>query len=241
MARVSAGVGARDVPRLWEAGHESGTLGDWLTTHGGFDLGGPVDTTNGVSSASTTHAHSGSWSTQLEITVASGAATDTAARLFRWATGPGVDLPLDAVYSCWFYLAQNYTPDVFLNIFQFKTRTGTSTSDPDWTLNVARDATSMHLYWYDHHRVGAYGTSGTGSFSPGAWHQIVVRYLFHATNGSVTAWLDGAQWYSESGVATAGASPFKPFQRQWSVNAYSDGVAPSPCTIWVDDAWIGLP
>lgn len=225
---------------LWNATHEANDYEtEWHTTSGGFDLGGRADSGTGVSVIDSTRAHTGTYSLKMTTNAVYGAG-EPGARNFRWADTAGLTLPDEAVYETWFYFDQDYAPVDWWNIFQFKTRTAYSTSDPDWSINVYKAAEGMRLYWFDHHRNTWFGDSGAGSLAHSTWHRCTVQYRFHPTNGLVIAWLNGVRWYYEAGIATMGAAPYTDFgfEKQWSINNYTSGNVPAVSNIWADDVSI---
>lgn len=226
---------------IWRATHESGSYADWHDRQGAgwAGCGGHADS-GGVSVIDGTRARTGRYSLRMTVHAPPGQG-EVGTRNFRWCGPKGRTLPVDAVYEAWFYLDRNFRPAVWWNIFQFKTRTSYGLSEPNWTLNVYRDARGMGLYWYDLGGLAREGNSGSGSFNPGVWHHVEVRYRYGETDGFIIAKLDGRQWYARRGVRTKWSNAFKPDEHQWSVNNYTSGITPSKATIWVDDASISRP
>jgi hypothetical protein len=69
----------------------------------------------------------------------------------------------------------------------------------------------------------------------GRWFHVEV-YLQQSSEfaGRIAVWQDGRKLWDLRGVRTKYADG----DERWSVNNYSDGVVPSPTTIYVDDATV---
>jgi hypothetical protein len=205
---------------LWSANMETGDLSQWNNGGGEFNSG------TYSTGASRDVAHSGAYSAKLTITTP----PETGVRLFRWQES---DKYPSLYYSTWFYFPQHVAVTNYWNIMQWKSKT-TSTNDPFYTLNVLNSGSAMQLYLYDWQRKVSFKQSAV-SLPVGKWVHIEGFYTCAADNtGSVTIWQDGQKILSDSGKSTR----YSNGDCQWSTNNYSDGLSPSPATIYVDDAGI---
>jgi hypothetical protein len=223
---------------LWSADHETGDLSQWYADGGG----GEFNSGSGSSTASRDVAHSGRYSGRMSILTPG----ISAVRLFRWNESRA---NLEAYYSAWFYFPRSYRVPVWWNIFQFKSRTGAVANDPFWTLQVGnrRDgAMYLFLEWWNGlsiegpHR----GEFGGRSFEQalrdipvGSWTHIeVFLRQSSAFDGQLIVWQDGVELFNVRDVRTR--YPAANGANEWSVNNYSEAIAPSPTTIYIDDASI---
>jgi hypothetical protein len=219
----------------WKANEDSGTYAAWNLG----DYGGRFDTGSASSVIDSSHAHSGRYSLEMTSDTTHGVA---ASRNFRWAIdAAGTPLPRSAIYTAWFYWDRVYSPTLFWNIMQWKTRTNDAGGNSaDWAINLANDGHGMYLEWYDiHTRSNHSARTANGSIKPGVWYEIKVRYTFSLQRGRISSYLDGERWFSVDRVATQWpTSSTNPRYRQWSVNNYTDQNTPPISHIWIDDASI---
>jgi hypothetical protein len=207
---------------LWSASVEGGNLNEWSQN----DCGGEFNSGNADTVASMEQAR-GTWAAKMTYF---GGASGT--RMFRWCE-PQRNPEL--YYSAWFYFPQTYTPSLFWNIFQWKSKTS-SVNDPFYVLNVGnRTDGSMNLYLYDWQRRISHATSAV--IPVGRWIRIEAFYKCAADNtGRVAFWLDGQLLLDITGRSTR----YSDGDCQWSIDNYSDGINPTPATFYVDDLSIAL-
>jgi hypothetical protein len=221
---------------LWSADHETADLSQWYTDGGG----GEFNSGTASSTASADVAHSGRYAAKASI-VTPGI---SAVRLFRWNESRSNP---EAYYSVWFYFPRRYQVPDWWNVFQFKSRNGAVANDPFWSLQVGnRPGGAMYLYlnWWNGlsiegpHR----GEFGGRSFEQrikdvpvGNWTQIeFFLRQSSAFDGQVIVWQDAVELFNVRDVRTRYPAPNG--ANEWSVNNYGDAVAPSPATIYIDDA-----
>jgi polysaccharide lyase-like protein len=239
---------------LWTAGMEEGSLVSWYApeTEPVRDFGGGVfDSDGGLSAASTDRAHSGAWSAKLTLPTGAGGA-----RLFRWRDLRAVR---DTVQSVWLYIPRSYrlTGDPangrFWDIAQFKSTTADwRHNDPLWFLNVRsrRGRLLPELIWWhrtlEGPRENQSGYRGflrkTARVPVGRWFQLTSRIRQSSEfDGIVQFWIDGQKLFDFRDVRTSHRNcAYNAWcaDTHWSVNNYSDGLAPAPAVIYADDAVI---
>lgn len=207
---------------LWSADHETGNMSQWYQGDGG----GEFNSGSAVSSASRDQAHSGAYSAKLTIS----APPVSGARLFRWKESQAYPA---LYYSAWYFFPQSYTISQYWNVFQWKSKTPQGNIDPFIVLNVGnRSNGAMYLYAYDWQRRITYGQS-TKDIPIGQWFKVEAFYKCAADgSGQATFWQDGMQIINIPNVQTR----YSNGDCQWSVDNYSNGVNPTPATIYIDDA-----
>ena len=209
---------------LWTAGMETGDLSEWAAPGGRDHQGGEFNSGGGDAWASQEQARTGGWSARLELDDGEGGT-----RMFRW--GESERYP-EAYYSAWLYFPQRYEPDVWWNIFQFKSKVG-DRNDALWVVNVGnRSNGDMHLYLWDALNERSFGQDRI-DIPVGEWFKITCFYRQAlAPSGRITCWQDDTLLWDRDGVSTM----YPNARQHWSVNNYTDGVAPAPAVIYVDDA-----
>lgn len=257
-AAQPATVFAQGTTVLWSADMESNgnpgpDLGQWYNPAccNANNAGGGLFSSGAASAGPSfdyNHTAGGKYSAMLTISTPS--TPTSGARLFRWMEPQTYP---DLYYRAWYYFPQLYTPNgspAFWNVFQWKSKhpVGTGTSvDPTFVLNVGETVFNNQnvMYFYlcppPFDDIGGgpgncVGQSAPFTFIPvGAWTHVEAHYVCATTpTGHVTIWEDGNQLFDFSNVETAYPSG----DCQWSVNNYSNGVNPTPATIYVDDAAI---
>lgn len=226
-------------PALWSGDMETGDLSQWYSSPAGAagSPGGAVEN-SGVATAvaSTDFAHSGRYSAKLTITTPD--TPTSGARLFRWAESQKYP---QLYYSVWYYFPQSYTPAVFWNVLQWKSKhvvSGVATNDPFFTLEVvATPSGQMYFYLGDDNTQTTYqqGSQNAVPIPVGRWFNVQAFYQCDGGGaGRVTIWQDGVQLWDIQNVNTR----YSDGDCQWSVNNYSSGLTPATATIYVDDAAI---
>jgi len=242
---------------IWRGDMESGSLSDWYapeTSATGNYGGGEYNSGGGDTAAVPGMAHSGLYSAQANLLSGSGGT-----RLFRWRE-PRANREL--VYSAWFYIPSAFrlTGDPsnghFWDIFQFKSRSTSGAIDPMWYLDLQnRSDGSLYptLLWWHKTLPGPHlGESGFRRYEPpanvsiptGRWFQVTARMRQSKDfDGYVQFWIDGQLAFDQQGIRTSYENcSFNAWctSDEWSVNNYSDGLTPSPSSLYIDDAQIGL-
>jgi hypothetical protein len=213
---------------VWSAGMETGDLSEWDSPERPNEGGGEFNSDGGDAIATNEVARTGAWSAKLILSEGSGGT-----RLFRWSEPRAHE---EAYYSAWFFFPPLYRPNVWWNIFQFKSATS-SRNDPFWSLIVGnRPDGSMYLYLRDSRHERSF-TQDVADLPVGTWVQITcfLRQSAHDT-GELKCWQDGALLWHLSGISTK----YPDGDNAWSVNNYSSGASPVPTVIYIDDASISL-
>jgi hypothetical protein len=221
---------------IWSADTEAGDTSQWYLPCAGAVAcpnagGGQFDSGSASTVASQDVAHSGSWSLKRTITTP----PESGTRMFRWLephTYPKLH------YSAWYYFPQRYSVTNYWNIFQWKSKLPSGQVDPFFVLNVGnRGDGTMYVYLYNWQTRQAFPQS-LMNLPVGKWTKLEADYTCAGDNtGSVTFWQDGTQLFSVENVQTR----YSTGDCQWSIDNYSDGLNPSPATIYTDDAQIVLP
>jgi hypothetical protein len=227
---------------LWAADHETGDLSQWRVAEGGGEYNSGLAT----ATVSQDVAHSGRYS--VKSTILTPYSDTSGVRLFRWheaAVHP------ECYYSAWYYFPRVYTAS-WWNIFQFKSEKG-ELNDPFWYVQVGNrpsGAMCLYLSWWPNlwpsrgvegpHR----GEKGANDYLQtlldlpvGQWVHIEV-FLHQSADfgGRLTVWQNGTQILEQDAVRTRYSGPAG--ANQWAACHYSDGLSPSPSTIYIDDAVI---
>lgn len=225
---------------LWSANMETGDLSQWFypMTSAVGNFGGDIEDSGvAAAAASTDFAHGGAYSAKLTITTPD--TPTSGVRLFRWAEAQTYP---QLFYSVWYYFPQSYTPSLFWNVLQWKSKhlvSGVATSDPFFSLEVGANP-SGEMYFY----LGDQNTNTTFQQPPqslipipvGRWFNVEAFYKCDGTGaGQVTIWQDGTLLWDVHNVNTRYADG----DCAWSVNNYSSGLAPATASIYIDDAAIG--
>lgn len=202
------------------------------------NFGGDIENSGvATAAASTDFAHSGTYSAKLTITTPN--TPTSGARLFRWLEAQTYP---QLYYSAWYYFPQTYTPGVFWNIMQWKSKhlvSGVPTSDPFFSVEVgALSSGQMYLYLGDDHTNTTYQQNSQSAIDipVGRWFNVEAFYDCQAGGtGRITVWQDGTQLWDIQNVDTRYADG----TCAWSVNNYSSGLTLATATIYIDDAAIG--
>ena len=196
--------------------------------------GGAYNSGIASAGASFDYAHGGTYSAMLKINTT----VESGTRLFRWLEPRINNSNSDLYYSAWFYFPQNYTPAVYWNIVQWKSASPTQGDGVMYNVEVNNRGSGMYLYLCPPAFVtgGCYGQTGSTYYIPvGTWTHVEAHYVGAGNNaGHVTIWEDGNQLFDFANVQTR----YSDGDLAWSVNNYSNGLTPSPATIYVDDAKI---
>jgi hypothetical protein len=208
---------------MWSADHETGDDSQWYENYGG----GQFNSGSGNSVATQDRSHTGSWGLRMTISTA----TESGTRMFRWGEPRAISR---LRYTAWYYFPQRYTVHNYWNLFQWKSRNGGAV-DPFFVLNVGnRSDGAMHFYLYDWQTRRAYSQSAK-NIPVNQWVKIDAYY--HCTgsqSGRVTFWQDDTLLFDVPNVRTG----YSDNNCEWSIDNYSDGLSPSPATIYLDDASI---
>lgn len=232
-------------PLLWEANHETGDISEWQYRQGGGIYNSHTPPGTSDIRVHKAVARSGAQSLRLKITEARDGLKQ-GARMFRTWLKNDVEvegLPDDGWYSAWYYFPRNYEPEVWWNIFQFKSKRdgGESLSMLSFNIGNLPDG-SMEVYVYHSTQQRSLDPSVTVPIKVGQWVHIEA-FLRQSTkqpgaineDGRLEVWIDGVQTIVADGIPTEA----EPESRiAWSVNNYTDDITPSTSVIYVDDAAI---
>ena len=207
---------------IWSANHETGDDSQWYFEDGGGQFNSGI----GSSAASRDEAHNGSYSLKMTINTS----TESGTRMFRWNEPRAVPR---LRYSAWFYFPQNYSVRTYWNVFQWKSRRS-GVVDPFFVLNIGnRGDGEMYFYLYNWQTRQAYSQSAK-NIPVGRWIKIDAYYHCSGSSGRVSFWQDGTLLFDVPNVRTA----YSDYNCEWSLDNYSNGLSPSPATIYMDDASI---
>lgn len=242
---------------LWAARHETGDKSEWYapsTGPTGNYGGAEVLTGNASAAVVTTVAHGGTRA--LSLTITTPGSPTAGARFFRWAESRANRA---LYYSAWFYLPTAVTPNgsgLFWNLFQFKSRSTGGRDDPLWAFYADADGKGgvrLRAGWGYGGATVAGPKSGdsvgaknfyqtTASLPVGKWvHLEAFLRQSSGFDGQVTLWQDGVKLFDFTNVRTSYANgTYNSWnaENEWAVLSYSDGLSPSPATIFIDDAVI---
>lgn len=233
---------------LWWTGMEHNGLRAWWARGGGgeYDSDGGIATVADVS-------HRGTRAVSLDLPDGAGGA-----RLFRWAEARA-NRTLD--YSAWYLIPDRVRSTAlarsrFWILFEFKSGTADGArNDPFWYVDViprARHDPIARVDWGPqsglpgpHSGERGFRTYGRVAVPVGRWFQIRARLKQSSGfDGALTVWLDGHRLARLRQVRTGWPNcDYNPWcvSQEWAVTNYSDGLAPDPARVYVDDATIALP
>jgi hypothetical protein len=204
---------------LWWTDHESGDLGDW--TRGGAAEGASYENGGGAVGVGAGLARSGRFA--LESTTPAGATA--AAQVTRKSA-----LAPDGYYGAWFYVPAFARPATYWVFFSFHSGADVVL----WDLKLAAtDAGALTLQLLRH---------DTGDVTPlrdvvvpvGRWFQVQAHYQATGAAGdALRIWLDDALVFE-----VVGPDPGSAAGVSWILGSITDGLAPGPVTLSIDDAFI---
>jgi hypothetical protein len=243
---------------LWSADMETGDLTQWYapaTSEGNLNGGGLYNSGSFEATVTAEHARTGTYSLEAAIT----SPPTSGIRAFRWLEARTHQ---NAYFSVWLYVPTRYqltgNPHVgrFWSLFQFKSRSADGHIDPLWAFYVKQSRAGPYLVagwgWGGTTAAGPYPTSTVGGkwFQPARKLVLPVRRWVHLEAflgqskdfaGRLVFWQDGTRLFDLEGVRTSYENcTYNAWcaDNEWSVNNYSDGLSPTPSTIYIDDATI---
>jgi len=242
---------------IWSSGFEKGDISEWYAPSGrarGDYGGGMYNSGKADARPSREVAHTGRWGLKMTISTP----PESGARLFRWRE-PRRHRTL--YYSAWLYVPDRMAVrGNYLNLMQFKSRSEDNRrNDPLWVFHVTRTRDGplyISAAWgagqtetpgpYAESRGGFRNyTQRAASLPVGRWvHLEALLEQSSGFDGRVAFWQDGIKLFDFRNVRTS----YKNCKwnswcaaNDWSVNLYSDGLAPNPAVVYLDDAMIRLP
>jgi len=178
--------------------------------------------------------------------------------MFRWGE---LHSNRTLILSTWFYIPQAYvTTANFWTLMEVKTKNQTgSRVDPTFAFRVQNDSGVLHAYinW----GAGGLQLAGPQQGDPvsnkqyylnplpvvpvGQWFKVTFD-ITQASNytGHFAAWLNDTKLVDLSNVITAyTVTGFNSWNtnNHWASTSYSDGLSPSPSSIWMDKSNEALP
>jgi len=225
-AADGAGDGGSGI--LWQATFETGDLSEWLSDGNG---GIYMDNLAGAPAASQDQAHRGSYSgiaTFAPMTITS------FSYLFRDQPSPP-----EAYYGAWFFIPSSVQVGSWLSLHHFGYHRMASAPEttPLWDFNVYPDTSGNLLaHLYDSTAVANTDQTNPIPVPVAKWVHFEIFYRKAAdATGRITIWQDGVQILDHANVVTAPTDWV-----QWDVGGGSNDIAPSPATVYFDDATISL-
>src|SRR5262245_9395108 len=211
---------------LWQATFETGDLSEWLSDGNG---GVYMDNLAGAPGPTQDAAHRGGYggiATFAPITVTS------FSYLFREQPSPP-----EAYYGAWLFIPASLQVGSWLSLLHFgHHRTATvSETTPLWDFNVYPGTDgSLIAHVYDATAMVNLEQTNPMPVPVARWvhFEIFFRKAADAT-GRITIWQDGVQILDLVNLVTAPTEWV-----QWAVGGGSNDIAPSPATVYLDDATI---
>jgi Polysaccharide lyase len=210
---------------LWQATFEPGDLSEWVSDGNG---GIYMDTLAGAPAVSQDAAHRGSYSgisTFAPVTVTS------FSYLFREQPSPP-----EAFYGAWFFIPASLQVRSWLSLHHFGYhRSGAAETTPLFDFNVYPLADgSLAAHVYDPTAMMNLEQTNPVPVPVAQWvhFEIFFKKAADAT-GRITVWQDGVQILDLQNLITAPTD-----QIQWDAGGGSNDIAPSPATVYFDDATI---
>lgn len=240
---------ARSGHVLWQAGMERGDLSEWTepaASQTGEFGGGEFDSGTGYAAVTTRHRRSGLRGLELALPEGRGGA-----RLFRWRE---LRENRSVTVRTWLYFPRPYqVTGRFFDVFQFKSRRTDDRVDPVWYLDVenrGRRRMRLSLVWWPRTLEGPRrGQEGFRRFRQSSL-DVPVRRWFRIRaslrqssgfDGDLRVWQGRRLLFRLRGIRTSYRNcAYNAWcsSNEWSVNNYSDGLAPKPAVIYADDARI---
>jgi hypothetical protein len=211
---------------LWWSDHETGDLSDWLNATSTF---GATYIQGGDLAVTTEQRRSGTHA--LRSVVSAPAAGEPLAAAQVWRSGFAVPA---AYYGAWFFLPAAAEPTTYWVIFAFHTEQPTVAL---WDLKLSRGASGLELQLL-HHDTGNVAPLAHVAVPLGRWFHVEAFYRpAPDASGRLQIWLDGQAIYDLSGAPTAPADGATA-PVTWMVGSITDGLAPAPATLYLDDAYV---
>ena len=223
---------------VWKANLETGDFSEFIADDGFL----PQDSGEAVTSVSTDHAHSGTHAVKQVIDTSGD--VQQGARLFR----NHEVRKSGAYYSAWLFIDEPVNAPEWWNVWQWKdneARTSADDSNVAASLNIrtkVEDRSLLEFYVHDRGVSSHLVNNANRSLRIGQWLHVETWFAADPTQGQVYVWVDGIQWFGLDNLNTLTADSY---EIAWSVNNYSDDVAPAagpgPVTIYWDDLAIRWP
>jgi hypothetical protein len=205
---------------LWSTSLENGDLSDW--SQGGATVGGAYQQ-RVTAAVSNERAHTGTRAIRIAFDTADD--QDHMAEFYR-RVEPG-----PAYYSAWFLIPEARAPSTYWTLLYFFTegQAGNSFSRRGlWDVNLDRQS----VYFFNEAARRSVDPSPRVPYPIGQWFHLEAYFAYEPPrNGHITVWLDGQPVLD---VPDLGVAPSD--NLYWGVGSDTDGVRPSNCTMYLDDA-----
>jgi hypothetical protein len=213
---------------LWQALFEHGDLSEWVGDGNG---GIYMDARAQSPAASANNSHRGRFS---------GAATFAPMGLTSWSyLYRDQPSPPDAYYGAWFFIPGSTQINSWLSLhhFGYHPTAGSADTMPVWDFHVYPTTAGMlAARLYESSTIKNYEQTNPAPVALATWVHFEILYHKAAdATGHITVWQDGAQILDVANVVTAPTDAI-----QWDAGGGSNDVAPSPATVYIDDATISL-
>lgn len=211
---------------LWQGTFEPGDLSEWLSDGNG---GIYMDNLATAPAATQDMAHRGSYAgiaTFAPLTVTS------FSYLYREQPSPP-----EAYYGAWFFIPASLQVGIFLSLhhFGYHRTAGSAETTPLFDFNVypGTDGT-LFAHLYDPAAMMNIDQTNPVPVPTARWvHFEIFLRKAADTTGRITIWQDGAQILDIPNLVTAPTDLL-----QWDAGGGSNDIAPSPATVYFDDATI---
>jgi hypothetical protein len=217
---------------IWLATHESGDLSEWNEENAGGSYLGVDTNAAGAVEASTEFAHSGAYSAKL---TRASATEETGPGLFRDVRGQG-----SAYYAAWFMIPQAYAAGSRWTIVKFRLRDTASSAAPAEGLdldlrNLPGGDYVLSVFDHDQEYLQEPIAIPTPIVRAKSWFHLEAFYRSTGDkSGEVIVWLDGSEVYRLNDHPTSADGAY------FSPCNVALELAPSPATLYVDDAAVSL-
>jgi hypothetical protein len=213
---------------LWQATFEPGDLSEWLADGNG---GIYMDARATAPAASAVASHRGRFS---------GSATFAPMGLTSWSYlyRDQPSLP-EAYYGAWFYIPATVQIGSWLSLhhFGYHPTAGSTDTMPVWDFHVYPTSDGkLAARLYESSTIKNFEQPAPVPVATETWVHFEIFYRKAAdATGRITVWQDGAQILDVTNAITAPTDAV-----QWDAGGGSNDIAPSPATVFLDDATISL-
>jgi hypothetical protein len=215
---------------LWTATFERGDLSEWLGDGGG---GTYTENVTAFPAATSQLSRRGRYA---GLATVAPPMMGMASLNYLFRNQPG---PREGYYSAWFYIPADVTVRSWLSLSHFRC---SHTGDGNdlfaiWDVNLyprPEGFLAAHLYNYVTKVNVEQAVPVPVPLATWVHFEVLLRKAADAT-GRIAVWQDGALILDDPNVATAETDWV-----QWDAGASSDDVAPTPASIYLDDAAISL-
>jgi hypothetical protein len=207
---------------VWWTDHETGDLADW--TRGGTAMGASYEIAGGTIGVQRDHTRSGHFAL---VSTTPGGTPPTGAMTAGQVTRRSAESP-DGYYGAWFYVPAFARATTYWVFFSFHSGADVVL----WDVKLApTDAGALTLQLF-HHDTGDVPPLRAITVPLGTWFQVQAYYRAKGDAADVLRiWLDDALAFEVEGPdAAAGVA--------WTLGSITDGLAPGPVSLLIDDAFI---